>query len=325
MSDTLLITGASGLTGSTLASLGVAQGRQVRALVRNPEGLEPLTDLGVEVVQGDVTDRESLAKAMVGVSGVINTAALLGGTWVRATPEQMWQVNHQGALNVLEAAAEAGVARCVHVDTMGIWDSTVTMTERTPLLSPSEVDSPYIQAKRAGFVGALHRAMQGQDIVFVSPGAIFGPSLIAERALDPTSFTRVALKGILGEIDSFLSFPMVWTFAPDLAEICLRALDRGERTHRYLGMGHPGDVSSIADFCNEAAQIAGSPHRVEDIDPSASNAPDVGSYSQFTARSYADPYFDATATCEALDFQFTRRSEALATTVDWLRSIGRIA
>jgi len=186
MSDVLLVTGGTGLTGSTIALQAARQGREVRVLVRGGD-TGPLAAAGIEVRTGDVTDSVTLDAAMAGVSQVVNTAAVLSGTWVRATPEQMWAVNHDGALNVLEAAARAGVTRCVHIDSNSIWDTTTPLTERSPLIVVTSYDSPYVAAKRAAYAGALHRVTRGQDIVFVTPGAIYGPGVFTERALDPTS------------------------------------------------------------------------------------------------------------------------------------------
>jgi nucleoside-diphosphate-sugar epimerase len=129
---------------------------------------------------------------------------------------------------------------------------------------------------------------------------------------------------VLGELGSFITYPMTWTFVPDLAEIALRALGRGEPGRRYLAMGRPEDVSSLAAFCNEAAQIAGVAHRVRDIDPAAPDAPDVGSMGQFAKRAYATPLADPAVTTAALGYQPIPRSEGIARTVAWLRAQGRI-
>ena len=108
MTGCLLVTGGTGLVGSTVALLAARQGRRVRALVRGRDAA-PLTGAGVETAVGDVTDPGSLDAAMSGVTEVVNAAAVLGGTWVKAAPREMWAVNHDGALNVLDAAARAGI------------------------------------------------------------------------------------------------------------------------------------------------------------------------------------------------------------------------
>lgn len=320
----LLVIGGTGLAGSNIALGAVVRGRRVRVVVRHDQGLATLREAGVEVVTGDVTQPETIATAMRGVSEVVNAAAVLSGTWSRASSQQMWQVNHQGALDVLDAARESGVRRCVHLDSRSIWDAEEPYSERSPLIPIGPDDSAYVQAKRAAYVGALHRAALGQDIVFVTPAAIYGPGPLVERALDPTSFTRVALRGILGELDQFIAYPMLWTYALDLAEVVLKALERGAPGRRYLAMGRAEDASSLAEFCNAAAEAAGSPHRVRDIDPNDPSAPDIGTMRQFVGRRYADPLLDASWTNQQLELAPTPRPQALATTVGWLREHGQL-
>ena len=56
----ILLTGASGYVGGRLLPLLTAQGHRVRCLARRPEFLAPRVGPGVEVVKGDVTDRDTL-------------------------------------------------------------------------------------------------------------------------------------------------------------------------------------------------------------------------------------------------------------------------
>jgi len=320
----LLVTGGTGLAGSTVALLAASQGRRVRALVRGCPEATALTDAGVEIVQGDICDPDSLDRAMRGASGVIHTAAALGGTWSKNTPDDMWRVNHGGALNVLDAAARAGVRRTVLIDSQSVIDPAFTQTERSPVVLISDLDSAYVRSKRAMFYAAMHRASLGQDVVVVTPGAIYGPGAFVERSLEPSSFNSVLLRGVTGALASYLSFPMMWTYVPDLAEICLRALSGGRIGRRYLAMGEDSDVSSIAEFCNQGAVIAGLPARVRDIDPAAPDAPDIGTMRQFAARTYATPLIDCSATTAELGYRPTPRAVALRATIDWLRAAGKL-
>jgi nucleoside-diphosphate-sugar epimerase len=166
--------------------------------------------------------------------------------------------------------------------------------------------------------------MRGQDIVFLTPGAIYGPGVFTERALDPTSFNRAALRGLTGELESFVAFPMIWTYVTDVAEIALRALDHGVIGTRYLALGGLADVTSLAGFCNRAAELASVAHRVRDVDPFAEDAPDIGTMRQFVDKRRASPLFDATVTLAALDYRPTPLSEGLAKTIEWLRASGKI-
>ncbi len=67
MSEPVLVTGASGYIGGLLIEALLARGVPVRAMSRRPEGLAALAARGVEVVVGDVLDRQSLRRALDGV------------------------------------------------------------------------------------------------------------------------------------------------------------------------------------------------------------------------------------------------------------------
>jgi dihydroflavonol-4-reductase len=321
----LLITGATGSAGSNIVELAAAQRRIVRAMVRDAAAADPLHALGAEVVQGDVTDPSSLRRAMHDVTQVVHAAGALSGPYRTLTDEDMWAVNYHGAVNVLEAAKAEGVERVVMIDSNSIFDWSYTQTETAPVVAISDVDSHYVQAKRAAFYAGMHRACRGEDIVFVTPGAIYGPGPFIDRALDATTFTRLLVRGLTGELSSFPSFPMAWTYVRDLAEICIRSLDRGRPGRRYLAMGAEADVSSVAAFCNEAAALAGVRHRVQDVDPRSAEGRQVGTFAQFAERIYASPLVDCAATTKSLDYPPTPRADALRVTLDWLQQNGKLA
>jgi dihydroflavonol-4-reductase len=72
----------------------------------------------------------------------------------------------------------------------------------------------------------MARAAAGQDVVTTHPGAIFGPSPVASNALGRTSFNRVLLSALRQRIERYLTFPVSWVFADDIARGCILALDR---------------------------------------------------------------------------------------------------
>jgi len=108
----LLITGATGFLGRTLAARLVREGHRVRALVRaesDPSARERLRALGAVERLGAVTDEASLRAAMEGVDAVLHCAQV----GARASDEVAEAVNLVGAENVLAAARAAGVRRMV--------------------------------------------------------------------------------------------------------------------------------------------------------------------------------------------------------------------
>ncbi|MBV9229455.1 MAG: NAD(P)H-binding protein, partial [Chloroflexi bacterium] len=108
----VLVTGAAGFLGGHLIDMLVERGDEVRAMVRPVEDTSHLRTLaGVEIVHGDLTDAESLKRAVQGVQRVYNVAAKTG-PW---GPESAYRaVNVWGVADLIRAAMDAGVQRIVH-------------------------------------------------------------------------------------------------------------------------------------------------------------------------------------------------------------------
>ena len=79
MSETVFVTGATGLAGANVCKLLMGRGDSVRALAREGADIGPLVDLGVDVVPGDVTSADDVLRAATGSDAAVHCAALLGG------------------------------------------------------------------------------------------------------------------------------------------------------------------------------------------------------------------------------------------------------
>jgi uncharacterized protein YbjT (DUF2867 family) len=114
----ILITGTSGYIGSHLTRRLAQQGKPVRGLVRDRQKAireERITGLGIEWVDGDVTQPDSLVQAMEGVTAVIHLVAIAiekgSGTYEK--------VIYQGTVNMVEAAKKTGVRRFINMSQLG--------------------------------------------------------------------------------------------------------------------------------------------------------------------------------------------------------------
>jgi dihydroflavonol-4-reductase len=323
---TVLVTGATGLTGSNVCRLLARRGDHVRALVRPTSDSEPLAQLGVELVLGDVTEAAQVAVAVKGCEDVIHCAALLGGA--SQDMREFELVNAGGTSNVLDAALTEGVRRVVAVSTGTFFDTTTDAApEDAPVAAEPGAD-PYTVTKLAAFQAAMARAASGQDVVTCHPGAIYGPAPVASRALARTSFNRVLLSALRGRLDRYLRFPVSWVFADDVARGCIAALDRGVSGERYMLNGRPEDATSIAGACNRACELAGVSHRVEDVAPS--DDPELVAFFGPTLMSIAGkPRREPTGvgeskTAKRLGYAATPLDDGLGALIEWLRDIGRL-
>ncbi|MFT2016686.1 NAD(P)H-binding protein [Streptomyces sp. 796.1] len=107
----ILVTGATGTIGRELVRLLAGEGRQVRAMTRQPTPAPPFP-AGVDVVRADFADPDALARAVAGVRAVF----LL-------SPPGPWVVQHDAA--VLAAARAADVRTVVKLSAIGTGDDTL--------------------------------------------------------------------------------------------------------------------------------------------------------------------------------------------------------
>ena len=110
----ILVTGASGFVGGHVVRGLAGAGERVRALVRDARGAAALDGVDCELVQGDVTDRESLRAAVEGCTAIVHLVAILVGK-----PADFERVMTRGTATLLDVATEAGVARFVHMSALG--------------------------------------------------------------------------------------------------------------------------------------------------------------------------------------------------------------
>ena len=329
MTQTVFVSGGTGLTGANVCEQLIARGDAVRALVRNPADAAALTEIGVEAVQGDIAVAEDVSRAAKGCDAAIHCAALLGGA--SQDMADFEAVNMVGTTNVLDAAAAHGLRRVVALSTATFIDlTTAAPFEEAPVLDDPP-DDPYTVTKLAAFRAVHQRAEAGDDVLTCHPGAIYGPGLVSERALHRTSFNRVLLAGMRGRLKRYLAFPVTWVAAADVARGSIAALDRGVAGERYLLVGRPEDTISTAAGCNRACELAGIDHRVEDLDyrsdPDALTVefgPTLMAIAEAAARDVRMPRSADNPTSRRLDYQPMSLDEGLGLLIPWLRELGRL-
>jgi nucleoside-diphosphate-sugar epimerase len=139
----ILVTGATGKVGSHLIPRLLAQGFEVRALVRPGPNTQKLHELGAELVETDLLRPESLDSAMERVKAVVHLAAFF-----RGTPEQSREVNLRGTERLATAARRAGVQRFVFVSTGTVYPPGLNRpAAESDSPGPTAPSSPYAASK----------------------------------------------------------------------------------------------------------------------------------------------------------------------------------
>jgi len=168
----IFVTGATGFLGHNLIPALTQAGYQVRALVRPTSSADFLKSHNVEVVVGDVLERESLMEAMKGCRYVIHGAGLFR-LW--GDQKSFEQVNAQGTAHVLEAALRNNVERFIHVSTIavvGIPQNGMVIDEAYPC----QPDDFYQRSKYdAENMVRMFAVSTKFPAIIVRPGAFYGP------------------------------------------------------------------------------------------------------------------------------------------------------
>lgn len=192
------VTGGTGFIGGALVEELIRAGAKVRVLVRY-SSIPPAERLAflpaevrgqVEIALGDLTDPETVAKAVEGADTVFHLGALIAIPYSYHAPRSYLRVNAEGTMNVLLGARSA--RRIVHLSTSEVYGTAqyVPMDEGHPI----NPQSPYAASKSAADYLALsfHRSF-GTPVVTARPFNTYGPRQTA-RAVIPTIIGQ-ALQG----------------------------------------------------------------------------------------------------------------------------------
>ena len=190
----VLVTGAGGFIGSHLAEHLVREGASVRSMVHynalGKRGWLDHSDLAgdMEILAGDITDRDSVRAGVKGCDIVFHLGALIAIPYSYQAPRSYVRTNIEGTLNVLQAALDEGAQRVLHTSTSEVYGTAlfVPITEEHPL----QGQSPYSASKiGADKMAEAFAASFELEVVTVRPFNTFGPRQ-SMRAVIPTIISQ---------------------------------------------------------------------------------------------------------------------------------------
>jgi len=212
--STVLVTGGSGYFGSLLVERLLDAGHRVRVFDLNDVDDRPR---GVEFVAGDIRDAPVVRDAVDGVDVVMHNVAQVP---LARDLHELRSVNVDGTRRLLEASADAGVAKVIHTSSSAVFG----VPETNPVL-PTTVPSPmeaYGHAKLAAEWACLDAAREGLDVSIVRPRTILGHG-------------RLGIFGILFDWIADGDDPIVlgdgsnryqFVHSDDLADVCILAAEQ---------------------------------------------------------------------------------------------------
>lgn len=254
----VLVTGAGGFIGSHLTERLVTTGAKVSALVHyNALGSWGWLDQSplrhdINVITGDICDRDSVRQAMAGAEIVFHLAALIAIPYSYHAPASYVRTNVEGTLNVLQTARDLGIEKLIHTSTSEVYGTAryAPIDEAHPLQGQSPYSASKIGADK--LAEAFHLSFD-LPVVTVRPFNTFGPRQSA-RAVIPAIITQclTGQKIQLGNLHPTRDL----NFVSNTVDGFLLAAATPEAVGQTINLGS-GEEISIGDLAQLIARLTG--------------------------------------------------------------------
>jgi len=232
VSDTVLVTGATGFVGSAVARALVARGFHVRALMRANANRLNIARLDCEPVIGDMRDCASMTAALKGARYLFHVAADYR-LWAR-DPQEIERNNLEGARATMAAALAAGVERVVYTSSVAALKPGGSAVDETARHTPQTVIGTYKRSKLLAEREVERMiAQEGLPAVIVAPSTPVG-----QRDIKPTPTGRIIVEAAAGRMPAFVDTGLNLVHVDDVAEGHILALERGRVGENYILGGH---------------------------------------------------------------------------------------
>ena len=225
-----LITGAAGFVGAAVLRELLKKGHKVKALVRKSSVLDNLKNLDVEIVQGDLKDRDSLKKCLKDCKYLFHVAADYR-LWV-PKPEEIYENNGLGTENLMEEALNSEIEKIVYTSSVAVLGKPINgdiANEKTPV-NVSQMIGHYKKSKFLAEekVKELYKTRK-LPVVIVNPAAPVGP-----RDIKPTPTGKMVLDAAMKKIPAYLDTGLNIVHVDDVAKGHMQAFNKGKLGERYI-------------------------------------------------------------------------------------------
>ena len=250
MSKFYLVTGGTGFIGSALVRHLILRGDRVRTLDDNSRGsTRRLADVldDVEVVEGDIRDRDAVVGAAKGVDALVHLAYVNGTRYFYEAPDLVLDVAVRGILNVLDACRDNSIGELALASSSEVYQTPprVPTDESVPLVVP-DLHNPRYCYGGGKIISELLAVNYGRKhlerVVIFRPHNVYGPDMgtehvIPELVLKAQAQMEGTKEGSLRlEIQGDGSQSRAFVFIDDFTDGAARVIDHGE----HLGVYHVG-------------------------------------------------------------------------------------
>lgn len=243
-----LVTGGSGFIGSAVVMELLKRGQPMRALVRSKGKPGNLAGLSVELVEGDLLDRDSLLRALEGCDCVYHLAAVYAN-WL---PDRrvILRANVDGTRNLLQACLERKVERVVYTSSVAALGAHGQRpADESAQFNLADAGDVYYLSKYQAEQIALDYASKGRPIVILNPSNPIGP-----RDIKPTPTGALILSVLAGKLPGYVEGGINVVDVEDVAIAHVMAMEKGRPGEKYV-LGNAN--VSIRDYFQWIAEVGG--------------------------------------------------------------------
>ena len=245
----VLVTGGTGFAGSHAVRALRAAGHELRLLVRSAEKVERVFGDGAprDLVVGDITDPDSVGKALEGVDALVHAAAVVSMEGNRA--EEVLATNHRGVELVVGGGVERGLESIVYVSSIGaIFTPNTGPVHRDSPVADEDSSSAYGRSKADAELLVRELQDKGAPIRTVYPQSILGPD---DPGLSEANHALVVyLRDTM--VDTSSGFELV--DVRDLASLIAALVDPALPAGRYIP---PGDYRPWPELIELMRELTG--------------------------------------------------------------------
>ena len=246
MSKTAFVTGGTGFLGINLIKVLCKANWQVTALHRSTSNLKYIKEFPVQLVEGSITDKASLIKAIPENTEVVFHVAGDTSAWSKKNTTQT-AIHVDGTRNIIEVAVDKDVKTFIHTSSVSVWgQSKGVIDEETPQLGATSwinYEKTKWQAEQLAFKGMD----EGLKVVSVNPGSIVG-------AYDTRTFATLFYALRDGKLPGIPPGTCPIVHVNDVVQAHILAVEKGQSGHRYIIVG---EHISMKDFITEVAHLMG--------------------------------------------------------------------
>jgi dihydroflavonol-4-reductase len=244
------VTGATGFVGSHVVEKLVEQKDEVIALTRDRSNASHLPDEAT-IIEGDITEKESIRDGMTGVDGVFHIAG-----WYRIGPGprragHAERINVDGTRTVLELVDELDIPKAVYTSTIAINSDTDGEVVDESYRYDGNHISVYDRTKwQAHYEVAKPMADEGVPVVIIQPGIVYGPGDTSDLRPMWRDYLQEDLPVIPRDVDA------CWDHVEDTAQAHLLAMEHGKEGEEYIVCG---EQRTFVEMFELAEAITGVP------------------------------------------------------------------